>query len=94
MTHFPLAQWADQKPIRWIFIWCALVVLVVLGSSISVPDFSDKPQVTHVSDQPIQVTQLEKLQAQVGPEGTCTETPKAIQCKNKHGRKVITKAKE
>lgn len=94
MTHSPLTEWADKSPGRWILVWCALAALWILGSSISTSDFADKPQVKPVITHPIQVSQLDKMQEQVGPEGICTETAKKDVCKDKHGRRVITKAKE
>lgn len=95
MTHFPLAQWADQRRGRWIFVLIAFFGICLYGASRPPHEAQESDAVvTPIKEPAVQVTQLEAMQEQVGPEGICTETPKAIQCKNKHGRKVITKAKE
>lgn len=94
MSRFPVAEWADKSPGRWILVWIFLLALWILGASISPSEFYDTPKEKPVIHQPVQITQLDKMQEQLGPEGTCTELAKKTICKDKHGRRVITIIKE
>jgi len=94
MNHSPMADWADQKPGRWILIWCALVGLFILGSSLSPREEQAEREVIvrPIPAAQIKADQLAIVQQQtVGPEGICTETQsRVIQCRDKHNRKAIT----
>lgn len=95
MTHSPLSQWADKSPGRWILVWCALLSLWIFGSSITAePEPEAKAVAAPVAKSAVQLSKLEAMQEQVGPEGICTELAKKTVCKDKHGRLVVTIIKE
>ena len=81
MTHSPLATWADKSPGRWILIWCVILGLWIVGSSVS---FSDETKAAPAVKQPVKLDPIQEMQQQVGPEGVCD----AKGCRDKRGRKV------
>lgn len=76
-THnFPLAQWADKKAGRWVFIYIVMAFLFVLASSVA-------PQEDHGSE----FSQAQQLEADQRSEAK--QQADIDRCKSERGPGVV-----